>query len=680
MKMYVPLTGGAAMMRKMIVFSLGIVLAFGCSGIARSQEYDIETVSVDTGRMNAFLNREAERLSDEAFARIDAPDKLKRERPKILDEFRYMLGIDRFDSHAPFDVTTVRTVERDGYTVQSLFFQSLPHFYVTADLYIPKEGKGPFPAVVWGPGHSPGKYGAKTLRQNYAIPWVRNGYIVLMIDPVQVAEAFAVHRGTHSWDHYDWYSRGYSPASIEVLNAMKGADYLISRSDVDAKRLVINGVSGGGHLSWMAGAVDDRFTVVEPVAGTADVRAHVQLDLQAGHCDCAYFINIFRLDWTSLSALVYPRPLFILDTTEDRIYPPEGYKRVFNRVKTLYTDNGAGDKTALFEMPGIHGYFQPQREQAVEWGNRWLKGNAETNKDETFIPVAPDSLSAFNGAIPRDAINSRIQDVFIPMADLGTYSTVDAWEKRKSDIRKNLSAYVFRNMPAPRVPTVTKRIGNESSVIETEPGIFIGMYTYSPQPDKRKRPAMLYVASPGEDIDGIMNFLRSYPFNDDETDRYVIYPRGIGTTVWNETETRRFQRCSMLLGRSVDEMRLYDVLCTLEYIESQPQYDGIHLTVAGKGSSGIIGAYSALMDERVSRVILHSPTDSHRTGPIFLNILRYTDIQETLAMLAPRELVFLTWDIEKFAFTRSVYALYDKDSMMRRAETVTQVLNLDDGK
>ena len=85
--------------------------------------------------------------------------------------------------------------------------------------------------------------------------------------------------------------------AIEVWNAMRSVDYLQSRPDVDGSKLTINGVSGGGHLSWMAGTADSRFTVVQPVAGTADVREHVERNLQHMHCDCAYFINIYREDW-----------------------------------------------------------------------------------------------------------------------------------------------------------------------------------------------------------------------------------------------------------------------------------------------------------------------------------------------------------------------------------------------
>jgi len=45
------------------------------------------------------------------------------------------------------------------------------------------------------------------------------------------------------------------------------------------------------------------------------------------------------------------------------------------------------------------------------------------------------------------------------------------------------------------------------------------------------------------------------------------------------------------------------------------------------------GMYAALVDGKVQRVVLSSPPDSHRQGPHYLGILRYTDIPEVAALL-----------------------------------------------
>lgn len=640
-----------------------------------AEEYDVETVSVDIERMNSYLAAEADKLAREARERINTKEKIEAERPQLLKEFRFMLGLDPLPERCPLNLTRVRTVERDEYTVEVLHYQSLPGFYVTANLYKPKDGKAPFPAVIWGPGHSPDPSGAKALRQNYAIPWVRGGYICLMIDPVQVAEIFGVHRGTHSWDLYDWYARGYTPAGIEVWNAMRGVNYLLTRPDVDGGRLTINGVSGGGHLSWMTGAADERISVIQPVAGTADVQAHIQLDLQRMHCDCAYFINIYRHDWPTLAALICPRPLLMHNSSGDRYYPPEGYKRVLGRAKEIYGFFGIPDKTDMFEIPGRHGYFQSQREKAVEWSDLWLLDKKSTVKERPFEEIPFEQLAAFGGNFPEDNINAEIQERLIPAAKLETYKSKAEWEKKRAEILENLKTVVFRNMPQPYKAVKTIKGDNGSFVLETEEGILAGMSSHLPRSSVKERPAILYIASPGDTENSVWNFLRTYPFTADSTARHIVFPRGTGIRMWDKIQERRFERCAMILGRTVDEMRLYDVLCAVDYASSHPSFDGSELTVVGKGEQGLLGVYAALLDERITRVILHSPPLSHKNGPTFLNILRYTDIPQVLAMLAPREIAFLTWEIEAFDYTKNIYGLYNAENKFRRAYTVTQVLN-----
>jgi cephalosporin-C deacetylase-like acetyl esterase len=87
---------------------------------------------------------------------------------------------------------------------------------------------------------------------------------------------------------YDWYARGYTPAGVEVWNAMRAVDYLETRPEVDRDRIGITGRSGGAAMSWFAGAVDERFKVVAPVMGISTYAANVADNTQRRHCDCMF--------------------------------------------------------------------------------------------------------------------------------------------------------------------------------------------------------------------------------------------------------------------------------------------------------------------------------------------------------------------------------------------------------
>jgi cephalosporin-C deacetylase-like acetyl esterase len=643
-------------------------------------QIDPQAVSLDTVRMNSFLDALAEDVGREAWERINSQEKIHLEKTRLRKEFLFMIGLDPLPPRTPLNLKIVRKIENKEYSIEVLHFQSLPGFYVTANLYKPKKGKPPYPGVIWGPGHSSHLYGSKALRQNYAIPWVRNGYVCMVVDPIQVAEVLGVHRGVSGKSLHHWYARGYTPIGIEVWNAMRAVDYLIERQDVDGSKLTINGVSGGGHLSWMAGAADERIAVVQPVAGTADVENHVKLDLQRMHCDCAYFINTYQHDWSTLTALISPRPLLMHNSTEDAYYPPSGYKAVLGKAKELYGFFGIPEKTDEFEVPGRHGYTKEQREKAVEWSDRWLKAKKTTVREKPFDEVSPEQLAALGGQYGKhpENINDRIQELLIPTARIEPCNDLANWERKKAEITENLRKVVFRNMPS-RATGVTKDQGERNGLLlETEPGILIGMYSNLGGPEKKSQPAMLYIASEGETMRTGWSLMSDYPYDNWTTSLNMVYPRGIGEQVWNSTIKKKYERTSMVLGRTLDDMRLYDILCAVDYITGHQSYDGNGVTVVGKGASGILGAYAALLDPRITRVILFAPTLTHENGPVFLNVLRYTDIPQTLAMLAPREVVFLTNEIDRFGYTRGIYKLYNAERKFRRCYTVAQALNLSD--
>jgi len=665
-------------LRTVHIFAL--LLLTGCLASLEGAEFDVQTVSLDTRRMDSFLEAEAEKLQTAAWQRINTREKLDAQKETLHKEFLFMIGLDPLPERTPLQATLVRTVEQRDYTIEVLHYQSLPGFYVTANLYKPRGESGRLPAVIWGPGHGRGIYGTKTSRQPQAALWARSGYICLVIDPVQAAEIYGLHHGISGYDLRDWFSRGYTPMGIEVWNAMRGVDYLLSRPDVDGDKLTITGVSGGGHLSWMAGAADPRLSVVQPAAGTADVLTHITHNLQRMHCDCAYFVNTFGHDWFTLAALICPRPLLMHNSTEDAYYPQEGYTAVLRKAKEIYGWYGIARKTDMCEVPGRHGYKQRQREQGVDFSNLWLLGRKTKVKERPVEEVPAEKLGALGGiyAVHPENINDRIHSLLLPAAELESYGSPAAWESKRAQIKEKLREVVFRNMP-PEVRPVIKMEGeNDSFVMETEPGIEVGLVSHIPPSESGIKSAVLYVASPGETWrKAIWGFMKAYPLPDPATSKHMVFPRGIGTGLWDDVTLRKFERSALILGRTLDDMRLYDVLCALDRAAAALPPEGGELTVVGKGIQGIIGAYAAVLDPRVTRVILHSPPKSHRSGPQFLNVLRYTDTPQVLAMLAPGcELVFLTDEIDEFGYTREIYELCGAAEKFRRCQSVTQALNL----
>ena len=93
-------------------------------------------------------------------------------------------------------------------------------------------------------------------------------------------------------------------------------------------------------------------------------------------------------------------------------------------------------------------------------------------------------------------------------------------------------------------------------------------------------------------------------------------------------------RNAMLVGLTVDSMRLADVFVALEVLRRQPGVDAQRIMTLGQGASGVLGLYAAILDPGVHQVMLVNPPSTHADAPIFLNILRHTDLPEATALLA----------------------------------------------
>jgi cephalosporin-C deacetylase-like acetyl esterase len=96
----------------------------------------------------------------------------------------------------------------------------------------------------------------------------------------------------------------------------------------------------------------------------------------------------------------------------------------------------------------------------------------------------------------------------------------------------------------------------------------------------------------------------------------------------------------MIAGTTIESMQMYEVLRSVELLRTLPEVDPARISVTGKSQAGINALYAALLDGKVEHVILGSPPPSHRQGPHYLGILRYTDIPNIIEMMRPHVRVY----------------------------------------
>ena len=108
--------------------------------------------------------------------------------------------------------------------------------------------------------------GNKTAYQSHGIWFAKHGYICLVLDTLEMGEMTCTHHGTYRDERWWWLSRGYTPAAVECWNGVRGIDYLISRPDVDPRRIGMTGDSCGGWTTLYTAALDPRITAAAPAS------------------------------------------------------------------------------------------------------------------------------------------------------------------------------------------------------------------------------------------------------------------------------------------------------------------------------------------------------------------------------------------------------------------------------
>ena len=173
-----------------------------------------------------YLSREARRITDRALVNFTDTAAWPHLVPARRRQFLEMMGLETLLPHGqrtPPDVKVTGMVERAQYRIENLYYESLPGLYVTANLYVPHHLTSRAAGVLYVCGHSPTQ---KVHYQAHPRRFAELGFVCLIVDTVQLGEARGYHHGPYYEGWFHWYSRGYTPAGIELLNGIRGLDLL----------------------------------------------------------------------------------------------------------------------------------------------------------------------------------------------------------------------------------------------------------------------------------------------------------------------------------------------------------------------------------------------------------------------------------------------------------------------
>ena len=624
-----------------------------------------------------YLAREARKITDRAKSESASREAWETVRDQRRSELKEMLGLEGDRTRTPLNARITGRIERDGYVVEKIAFESMPRVYVTSNLYLPTDRDGPVPGVIYVCGHAYSPYGAKTSYQRHGHTLARHGYAALVIDPIQIAETAALHHGVLNQEMYEWYTRAYSPAGLEVWNVLRALDYLETRPEIDAGRFAITGRSGGAAMSWFSASVEPRIKAVVPIMGIATYAVTVPDNTQRRHCDCMYPVNFRSHDLMHLGSLIAPRPLFTAHGRLDPLFPVAGYEEFSAAMSRLYESYDVPDRFRNLVVESGHEDSDLLRAEAVKWLDRWLMGTDEREIDTSYEEIDPADLAVFGGAPPEDAQNFRAHEFFVPGAEPVGWSGNDSWDRYRGQLLETLRDAVLHAIPDDVTPT-----GERPGLLDPPDGYEALAFDYEGAveveallriPDDADGPSLLHVASPGEDPQAVRLLLRNLSrFGSNPV--MVVYPPGTGAHGWSKSDWKMLLRNAMHTGRTVDTIRIGCVLAAVKMLRSRAGADR-RIVASGIGQAAGWVLYAAAYDESIGHAILVRPPDSHLEGPVVLGASRHADLPEIAALLAPRRLTFYGGMPEAFARTKQIYEGLGVGSKMSVSMSIGAALN-----
>jgi cephalosporin-C deacetylase-like acetyl esterase len=627
-----------------------------------------------------YLQKETERLSQRFLDGAKTRAEWEARKPRLRREYFDMLGLWPLPEKTPLHATTTGTVERGEIVIEKLHFQSRPGLYVTGNLYRPKKSSGKLPAILYVCGHAfRGRDGNKSAHQDHGMWFASNGYVCLIIDSLQLGEIPGIHHGTYGtpYRHFGsyglkgkdivenrwwWQARGYTPAGVECWNGIRALDYLVSRPDVDADRLGVTGISGGGAATVWISAADERVKVAVPVSGMSDLESYVSHKVINGHCDCMFLINTYQWEWTTIAALIAPRPLLFANSDNDGIFPMDGNRRIIARLRQLYKMYDKPDLVDDYVSKGGHEYRPDLRIAVFKWINKHLKHETGEVKDADFKPLEGKELRVFpeDKDIPKDAINGKIDETFVPLAKVKLPKEGEFVEWQKG-LLKELREKSFRPfsspIPAAKLETRRDEINREKfEVVRVIPETGIEL---DGGPVLAKGPIRTLLVLGEEGLGEKETWKHFVPGKN----YWHLFVRGAAGQWTKKSPPNYVERAHALLGRTVDLGRVWDIVATARYLKEKEKED---LSVLGIGQAGILAAYAALFEPSIKEVVIVDPPTSHRDGPIFLNVLRVLDIPDALGLLAPRRLTLINAKDKAFDRTAEIYRLAGAADRLQR--------------
>lgn len=573
----------------------------------------------------------------------------------------------------PLHAEITGTLDRGGFTIEKLVYQSLPEVYVTAAVYVPKNLSGPAPAVLLVCGHHESAKAAPEY-QEICIDLANNGFVVLAMDPPGQGERWQYWESEtgrriiggctteHTYAGMPTFLLGGSVSRWFTWDAIRAVDYLSARPEVNAGQIGITGNSGGGTQSILMMLAEPRLAAAVPCTFVMTLESyHATGQAQ----DAEQYIPgcfVHGPDHDDYITMMAPKPVLVGAVAYD-FFPIEGSYAAVARARRIYSLYGAEENVDIAVAPTRHWYGPHLRESMVNWFRKHLAG------------LEPDFRTDTPEILPEAELNvtptGRVLDAYPDSKTLFHLNRELMLERpatpptEPAALRKTVEAALGLTGVS-RDATIHPRIIHESVVegypVEkifffSEPGICVTGVMVHP---RGNAPAvntdLLLLENGTADIPAQRGRIEALLRRGHRV--FVFDPRGIGaleqrpfSNVFPHDREWRLGCDAMMMGFSTLGSRVFDVLRAFDYLSRcRGDVDNSAISIHGVGSGAAWAWYAAALEPGFSAVTVEHLLYSYRNlvGAHFYNnrqhtmknlaygLLKHFDVGDLMPLLAPR--------------------------------------------
>ena len=597
------------------------------------QQLNFLTDQVDgeglTAMLPAYLKARAFKMLDDRHAqisRISSRQDLDARRREFREKFWRILG--GMPERTSLNARVVGSINKPGYKIEKVIFESQPGFFVTANLYLPQPLNGKHPAILFPLGHEEGAK-AHDAWQHVLVTMARRGFVCLAWDTLgqgervqlwddDFKESKAIRTTTeHTILGLQTVLVGDALARYTIWDGIRALDYLAARPEVDAARMGVTGNSGGGTHSSYLGALDDRLAVIAPSCYLTNWRRLLETIGPQDAEQCVPNSIAEGFDHPDFVLAAAPKPYMMLVAIRD-FFSIGGARETFAEVQRVYDSIGEATRFAKFEYDDGHGYSRPRREAGYRWFSRWLQGKEDSTPEAPVEVLDEQELwCTSNGQV---ALGFRDTNKTVFDLNQDRFTALRPRDPQLAAVRK-FTGFA----PATDAPPRVRPYGSleadgyriEKLVYEPEAGILVPALLYLPTTRQSKLPATILVFGNGKAAahDAAEKLVKSGHA------ALAIDARGLGETraipdKYGSDWPRYFgdyesTMTAMLTGKPLVTMRAEDIARAVDLLAARPEIDASRITGHGRELGAIPLLYAAAFDARIAAITLERSIKSY---------------------------------------------------------------------